>query len=91
VHWGTFDLALHPWTEPVERLLVAASQAGARVAIPKPGETVLPASPPPVARWWPEVPWRTAETAPVVSTASAGQFGVHRVPASGTERVAPDT
>jgi L-ascorbate metabolism protein UlaG (beta-lactamase superfamily) len=68
VHWGTFDLALHPWTEPVERLLVAATRAGARVAIPKPGHTVFPASPPPVARWWPDVPWRTAEAAPVVST-----------------------
>jgi L-ascorbate metabolism protein UlaG (beta-lactamase superfamily) len=68
VHWGTFDLALHPWTEPVERLLVAAARTGARVAIPKPGQTVFPASPPPVARWWPDVPWRRAEAAPVVST-----------------------
>lgn len=68
VHWGTFDLALHPWTEPVERLLVAASRTSARVAIPKPGQTVLPAAQPPVARWWPVVPWRTAEIAPVVST-----------------------
>jgi L-ascorbate metabolism protein UlaG (beta-lactamase superfamily) len=68
VHWGTFDLALHSWTEPVERLLVAASRAGARVAIPKPGERIVPATPPPVARWWPDGPWRTAEQAPVVST-----------------------
>jgi L-ascorbate metabolism protein UlaG (beta-lactamase superfamily) len=68
VHWGTFDLALHPWTEPAERLLVAAARIGARVAIPKPGQTVFPASPAPVARWWPDVPWRTAEAAPVVST-----------------------
>jgi hypothetical protein len=68
VHWGTFDLALHPWTEPVERLLVAASRAGTRVAIPKPGEMWMPTTPPPVARWWPDVPWRTAEVAPIVST-----------------------
>jgi hypothetical protein len=53
---------------PVERLLVAASRAGARVAIPKPGERIVPATPPRVARWWPDVPWRTAEQAPVVST-----------------------
>jgi L-ascorbate metabolism protein UlaG (beta-lactamase superfamily) len=76
VHWGTFDLALHPWTEPVERLLVAASRTGARVAIPKPGETVLPTSPLPVTRWWPDVPWRTAEQAPVVSTGLEGQRDV---------------
>jgi hypothetical protein len=60
--------ALHPWTESAERLLVAATRTGARVAIPRPGQTVLPASPPPIARWWPDVPWRAAEVAPIVST-----------------------
>jgi L-ascorbate metabolism protein UlaG (beta-lactamase superfamily) len=83
VHWGTFDLALHPWTEPVERLLVAASRAGARVAIPKPGETVLPASPPPVTRWWPDIPWRTAETAPVISTGLGHRRALHPMNNSG--------
>jgi hypothetical protein len=68
VHWGTFDLALHPWTEPVERLLVAASQAGVRLAIRRPVETFAPAAPRPVVRWWPDVPSRTAQEAPVVST-----------------------
>ncbi len=77
VHWGTFDLALHPWTEPVERLLVAAAHSGTHVAMPRPGETVLPTPPPPVARWWPEVPWRTAETAPVVSTGLEDGGGPH--------------
>jgi L-ascorbate metabolism protein UlaG (beta-lactamase superfamily) len=32
VHWGLFDLALHGWTEPMERVLVAARAAGVRVA-----------------------------------------------------------
>jgi L-ascorbate metabolism protein UlaG (beta-lactamase superfamily) len=68
VHWGTFDLALHSWTEPVERLIVAAEQAGVRVAIPRPGESIDPAEPPPLNRWWPDVPWRTGEEAPIVST-----------------------
>jgi hypothetical protein len=68
VHWGTFDLALHPWTEPVERLLVAASNAGVRLAMPRPGETIAPVTPPPAVRWWPDVPSRTAQEAPVVST-----------------------
>ncbi len=76
VHWGTFDLALHPWTEPVERLLVAASRAGTRVAIPRPGQTVAPTDPAPVAAWWPAVPWRTAEEAPVVSTGLERSRGV---------------
>lgn len=68
VHWGTFDLALHPWTEPVERLLVTASRASARLAVPRPGQTVSLEAPPPVERWWPAVPWRTARAAPVAST-----------------------
>jgi L-ascorbate metabolism protein UlaG (beta-lactamase superfamily) len=68
VHWGTFDLARHPWTEPVERLIVAASRTGTRIAIPKPGQTVSPMSPPPLSRWWASVPWRDAEEAPNVST-----------------------
>jgi L-ascorbate metabolism protein UlaG (beta-lactamase superfamily) len=82
VHWGTFDLALHPWTEPVERLLVAASRAGARVATPTPGQTV-PASPRRVARWWPDVPWRTAETAPIVSTGLGHRRALHPMNNSG--------
>ncbi|MFQ5569173.1 MAG: MBL fold metallo-hydrolase [Rhodothermales bacterium] len=68
IHWGTFNLAFHGWTEPVERLLVAAERAGVQVAIPRPGESILPASPPAVERWWPSQPWQTAEEAPVVST-----------------------
>jgi L-ascorbate metabolism protein UlaG (beta-lactamase superfamily) len=68
VHWGTFDLAMHAWTEPVERVLVAAEKAGVQVVVPQPGESVEPANPPEITRWWPEIPWQTAEEAPVVSS-----------------------
>jgi len=68
VHWGTFDLAMHGWTEPAERVLVAAQQAGVRLALPRPGQPVEPASPPALARWWPELPWQTAEEHPVISS-----------------------
>jgi L-ascorbate metabolism protein UlaG (beta-lactamase superfamily) len=68
VHWGTFDLALHSWVEPVERLIVAAKKQNVPVAIPRPGESVVPARAPPLVRWWPEVPWQTAEEHPVVSS-----------------------
>ena len=67
VHWGTFDLALHGWTEPAERVLVAAEAAGVLVAVPRPGESVDPAAPPAVERWWPDLEWQTADEAPVVS------------------------
>ncbi|HEX9952333.1 MAG TPA: MBL fold metallo-hydrolase [Rubricoccaceae bacterium] len=68
VHWATFNLAFHGWTEPVERLLVAAEAAGVRVAVPRPGASVEPTDPPPVERWWPEVPWQTADEMPIVSS-----------------------
>jgi L-ascorbate metabolism protein UlaG (beta-lactamase superfamily) len=51
IHWATFRLAPHPWSEPVERLLIAAEGDGVRVVTPKPGQRIEPAS----ARldaWW---------------------------------------
>jgi len=71
VHWGTYNLALHGWTEPVERLLVAAEDSGVPVAVPRPGESVQPGAPPELTRWWPELPYETAEVAPIVSSGLA--------------------
>ena len=68
VHWGTFDLALHSWTDPVERLLVAAKRGGVSVSVPRPGESVEPDTPPPLNKWWPDVPDQSAEEAPIVSS-----------------------
>ena len=68
VHWATFSLAMHCWVEPAERLIVAAEKAGIDFVIPRPGESVDPASPAPVERWWPDVPWETADQHPIVSS-----------------------
>lgn len=68
VHWGLFDLALHGWTEPIERVMVAAARAGVRVATPRPGERVEPESLGVQSRWWPSLPWRPLEQAPVWSS-----------------------
>jgi len=73
VHWGLFDLALHGWTEPVERVLAAARQQGVRVATPRPGASVdvataIRADVPEPTPWWPELPWARAEQEPVVSS-----------------------
>ncbi len=68
VHWGTFDLAMHPWTEPVERVLAAAEHVGLRVVTPRPGASLEPEVPWIVDRWWPELPWRRAHAHPVVSS-----------------------
>ncbi len=77
VHWGTFDLAMHNWTEPAERLMAAAKKHGISLQIPRPGESVIPGSSATVTRWWPKIPWKSAEEAPVNSTGmniSAGRF-----------------
>jgi len=52
VHWATFNLAPHPWAEPVERLWHEAKATDARVAIPRPGERVDIADAPTVDPWW---------------------------------------
>ena len=74
-HWGTFEMAMHAWTEPVERVLVAAEKAGVPIAVPRPGESIEPASPPRLTHWWPSVPWQTAEEAPVVSSGLGQSHG----------------
>ena len=67
VHWGTFALAFHAWTEPAERILVAAEAAEVTVANPRPGESISLSSYR-SGKWWPEVPWKTATESPIVST-----------------------
>lgn len=69
VHWGSFSLAMHGWTEPVERVLAAAERLAIPVAVPRIGESIEPATPPPVARWWPDLPYDSPDHKPVFSSA----------------------
>ncbi|WP_372509095.1 MBL fold metallo-hydrolase [Streptomyces kronopolitis] len=52
IHWGTFNLALHPWAEPADWTLTAARKAGVSTVHPRPGEPFEPADPPAVYPWW---------------------------------------
>ena len=67
IHWGLWNLALHGWTEPIERVLVEVDKRGVTVVAPKPGASFELDPPPPVERWWPELPWDTVEVHPVVA------------------------
>ena len=67
-HWGTFNLGMQAWTEPAERVLVAAEKVGVATAVPRPGASIEPGPPTLHTRWWPSVPWNTAEQAPIVSS-----------------------
>lgn len=50
-HWGTFDLALHSWYEPMELLIQEAAKAGVPLISPQPGQWIgLTSSTKP--DWW---------------------------------------
>ncbi|WIM95260.1 MBL fold metallo-hydrolase [Actinoplanes oblitus] len=55
VHWATFNLALHDWSEPADRTWREAKARGVRLAIPRPGERVDVDNPPPVDGWWQQI------------------------------------
>jgi L-ascorbate metabolism protein UlaG (beta-lactamase superfamily) len=52
IHWGTFDLALHPWDEPPETLLGLAEREGLRVITPRLGDPVEPSLVEGPTPWW---------------------------------------
>ncbi len=52
VHWATFNLAMHSWSEPVERVLKAED---VRVAVPRPGQALDVDDAPPPDGWWREL------------------------------------
>ncbi|HTI09912.1 MAG TPA: MBL fold metallo-hydrolase [Puia sp.] len=52
VHWAKFTLALHPWNEPIQRVLSAAAASGVTVATPMIGEPVTLGAPLPQTKWW---------------------------------------
>jgi L-ascorbate metabolism protein UlaG (beta-lactamase superfamily) len=52
IHWGTFNLAMHAWHEPVERLVTAAEKKAVPLVLPAPGETMTINGTPYNSRWW---------------------------------------
>lgn len=53
IHWGLFNLALHGWREPIERLTEIAAEENWQLWLPVPGEpTEVVAEMPAQSRWW---------------------------------------
>jgi L-ascorbate metabolism protein UlaG (beta-lactamase superfamily) len=52
LHWATFDLALHPWYEPVERMITSAQEKGVRYITPIIGARININKLPAVNTWW---------------------------------------
>ncbi len=65
IHWGTFNLATHAWSEPGEWTLAAAGAVGQSAAVPVPGQPFEPASDLPTRPWWRDVSQPLNRTWPV--------------------------
>jgi L-ascorbate metabolism protein UlaG (beta-lactamase superfamily) len=56
VHWGVFDLALHPWDESIRALCALADEDGGLTLLtPLMGQKLLPGVTP-LSRWWVNLP-----------------------------------
>lgn len=64
IHNGTFDLSLHAWYEPFERVLALGTQQGIAVATPMMGERLDLNAPHTGERWWRGVQAAEAAHAP---------------------------
>jgi len=56
IHWGTFALAYHAWSEPAETLAQEADRRGVALLTPRLGEPVEPTTPSPTTAWWRALP-----------------------------------
>ena len=52
VHWGKFALAMHPWDEPVKRVIAKAKELNVKVTTPLIGEPVVLNESYPDKQWW---------------------------------------
>jgi L-ascorbate metabolism protein UlaG (beta-lactamase superfamily) len=52
LHWATFDMALHPWYEPIERLITFSQQEAVALITPEVGETFNLLDKPDTDHWW---------------------------------------
>lgn len=52
MHNGTFDLALHRWQDPFERIVALAEGKGVKLATPQMGEALNLKAPQPGSPWW---------------------------------------
>ncbi len=52
VHWGKFSLAMHPWNEPIKRVVLAAAAKQLPLVTPKLGETIILDEYLPTENWW---------------------------------------
>jgi L-ascorbate metabolism protein UlaG (beta-lactamase superfamily) len=52
VHWGTFDLGLHAWDDPIEKLTTAANAERVHLLTPRLGRAIEPSRVETIDPWW---------------------------------------
>ena len=52
IHWGKFNLALHPWKEPVQRALKKGDELKVNIITPEIGELVILNDQVSTSQWW---------------------------------------
>ncbi len=52
VHWGKFSLSLHPWDEPIKRVVKKAEELNVKITTPRIGEPLLIGKKHPTDQWW---------------------------------------
>jgi L-ascorbate metabolism protein UlaG (beta-lactamase superfamily) len=52
IHWGTFDVSLHSWYDPMVRISRAADSLGIKLSTPIVGETITINENLQTERWW---------------------------------------
>ncbi|MGN4483678.1 MBL fold metallo-hydrolase [Bacillus cereus group sp. MYBK5-1] len=56
IHWGAFTLALHEWSDPIERITKEANRLGVKITTPQIGESItLKSTNYPSSAWWKEI------------------------------------
>ncbi|WP_270607782.1 MBL fold metallo-hydrolase [Bacillus mobilis] len=56
IHWGAFTLALHDWSDPIERVTKEAKRLGVKITTPQIGESItLKSTEYPSSAWWKEI------------------------------------
>ncbi|WP_283749206.1 MBL fold metallo-hydrolase [Bacillus cereus] len=56
IHWGAFTLALHEWSDPIERVTKEANRLEVKITTPQIGESItLKSTNYPSTAWWREI------------------------------------
>jgi L-ascorbate metabolism protein UlaG (beta-lactamase superfamily) len=54
IHWGTFNVGIHAWSDPVEKMIKTATNKSVNFVAPMPGQPVSMDKPIALKKWWVE-------------------------------------